>query len=164
MIVETFNSEVVEQPALGVMLKKNFTEPVYQKIGRVRALNFNPDLVRWLDRRRVRNQMRHGKGSVHKHFRKRGSEGFKSNVGSVLKNVEARHGVVGKETGRKMFSPYSGHTVRLCFQPIVYHTGDAAPGGRKESAGRFVWGQALPGPGIRRVMPSLNAGYNGADS
>ena len=36
MIVKTLNSEIVEQPALGVMLEKNFTKPVYQKIGRVK--------------------------------------------------------------------------------------------------------------------------------
>ena len=104
MIAETFNSEVAEQAAFGVMLVKNFTEPVYQKIRRVRALNFNPNFVNWLDRCRVRNQMRHRPGGVLKHLRKRGAESFKSNVGGVLKNSKARHSGVGKESDSRIVS------------------------------------------------------------
>ena len=84
MIVETFNSEVVEQPALGIMLIKNFTEPVYQKIGRVRALNFNPNFFNWLNSCRVRNQVSQRPRGIFKHLRKHGAESFKSNVGGVL--------------------------------------------------------------------------------
>ena len=84
VIVETLNSEVMEQPALGVMLIKNFTEPVYQKIGQVRALNFNPNFVNWLNRCCVCNQVRQRQRGILKHLRKHGAKSFKSNIGGVL--------------------------------------------------------------------------------
>lgn len=84
MIVETLNSEVVEQPALGVMLKKYFTEPVYQKIGRARALNFNPNFVNRPGCCRICNEVRQRARGIFKHLRKSGTKSFESNVGGVL--------------------------------------------------------------------------------
>ena len=92
MIVKTFNPEIVKQPELGVMLIKDFTEPVYQKIGRVRALNFHANFRGGLNGFRLRDQERQRPGGILKHFRKSGAESFKSNVSSVLKNAKTGHG------------------------------------------------------------------------
>src|SRR5512146_919980 len=137
MIVETFNSEVVEQSALGVMLKKNFTKPVYQKIGRVRALNFNPNFVNWLDRCRVRNEVRQRTRSILKHLRKNGAECFKPNVGGVLQNAKARHSVMGIRADRKVIPASIRQARRRCLQPISYHTGDAPDCGGNCDVQRF---------------------------
>jgi len=136
MIVETFNSEVVEQASLGIMLIKNFTEPVYQKIGQVRALNFNVNCFNWPDCCRVRNQVRQRPRGVLKHLRKRGTESFKSNVGSVLKNSKARHGIVGEEEDRSR-------------DPAA--TGPGAPDGNAFSPLFIIPERRLPGAGKRKV-------------
>ncbi len=95
MIVKTFNSKIAKQPALGVMLKKNFTKPVYQKIRRVRPLNFNADFRSGLNGCWLRDQVREHPRSIFKHFAKRRAEGFKSNISGVFQNAKTRHGIVG---------------------------------------------------------------------
>jgi hypothetical protein len=85
MIVKALNSEIPEQPPLSIMQVQNFTEPVYQKFGRIRALNFNPYVFTWLDGIRINNQMSQRPGGVLKRFLGRGPEGFKTHVCCVLK-------------------------------------------------------------------------------
>src|SRR5574337_2167515 len=108
------------------MLEKNFTKPVYQKIGRVRALNFHANLITGLDRVRFRNQRRQRPGGVLKYLREAGSEGFKSNVGCVLKNAKTGHGILGEAAGVRILPAAAepgvpgGNTIR----PVIYHTGE----------------------------------------
>lgn len=112
MIVENLDSEVAEQPPLGVMPKKNLTEPVYQKIGCVRALNFNLNSLHRLDRCRVRNQVRHRPGGVLKNFRESRAKSFKPNVGCVVENSKARHDLL-REQASGFFPLESKRGVRL---------------------------------------------------
>lgn len=91
MIVKTFYFEIAEQPPLGVMLEKNFTEPVYQKIGQVRALNLNGNFVNGTDGPRIRDQLGQRPRGILKYLRQSGAERLKSHVSRVLENTKARH-------------------------------------------------------------------------
>ncbi len=126
MIVKRFNFEITEQPAVGVMLVENFTEPVYQKIGAVRSLNLNSNSVVALDGGRIRNQMRERSGGILEYFFKRGAESFESHIGCVLEDMKKRHGILG---GKIMGTV--GRAAGMCSlsgcssDPSSHHSGDA---------------------------------------
>lgn len=105
MIVKTFNSEIAEQPAFGVMLVKNLTKPVYQKIGKARALNFNAYLKAGHNAFWLHNQMEQRARGIFKHLRQRGTESFKPNVRGMFENAKTWHGIVGQgTTGKFLFA------------------------------------------------------------
>src|SRR5690242_6082836 len=114
------------------MLEKDFTKPVYQKIGRIRAVNFHANLFTRLNRGRFRNQVRQRHRRVLKHLGKRGAEGFKSNVGCVLQNAKAGHDTIGESSRRQ--DSRRGHTARTrrhCLPPVINHNGEAERQGQK---------------------------------
>ncbi len=152
MIVKTFHFEIAKQPTLGVMPVENFTEPVYQKIREISALNFNTNFLTRLDGSQVHNQMRQRPGGILKHLRQRGAEGFKSDVRCVLENTKTGHGTPGKRPIGTIARAAAGLGLsgNPSIGPRVYHNQDRGPWiVRRKLAGRPA-----------ALIHSADCGYN----